>query len=269
MAKRQLTEEQKEVLRERLAKARAAKSQNKNPKKEKVSTSSTKTAPVLEPREDTISTEDYLDLVKEVQELKKMLWNGQQRPDESVKLQGGKLIGTVTKYDLSAAVYPNPISRLTKEPKLARYAFEENYDLNFDVGVSEYPTIDGIRVKEPKFTLELAGRIYNEETGELTAGRYIICRLIMHEDPEAALVIAREQDLEVDEANEEDFLNEMRYIRMRDWLIQCFMPSLPKPNNRKKEMVVGGKIVEFYEITAEEADNVKIPFDKLNRTKML
>lgn len=221
---------------------------------------------------ETIATDDVSELRREVAELKAALWAGRSASeDERVRLQGGKLVGTVTKYDLTPSNYPDPVERLAKEPKLARYAFNENYKLRFDVSVSEYTTIDNIRTREPKFTLELLGLMWDEETGEPVIGDegglqvYVISRLIMHEDPEAALVIAREQDLEVDEANEEDFLNEMRYIRMRDWLITCFIPAPVKNKSRKTEMVVGGKVVEIYEITADENTTVKLPFDKLSR----
>lgn len=253
MAKRIRTPEQIEADKARMAAMRAKRGQNQNPK----------TQPVIE-RTETISVEDYKDLLKEIQELKSMQWRGEPQ-NERVALQGGKLIGTVEKYNLTPNHYPSPIERLAKEPRLTRFAFDANYDLKFDVGVSEYPTIDGIRTKEPKFTLELIGRVFDEETGDLTNGRYIICRLIMHEDPEAALVIAREQDLEVDEENEEAFLNEMRYIRMRDWLIKCFYPEVSKQDNRKKEMVVGGKIVEFFEVTAEESEPIKPRFGELKQ----
>lgn len=258
------------------AKARAAANrQNKNSETKQEIAIETDGAPTPRPQiqSDTVSPQDLGEILRELAELRKMVWsnNGQQQQpqNQGVSLRDGRLIGTVEKYDLNAAVYPDPIDRLINEPRLARFAFDINYDLNFDVGISEYTTIDGIRTKEPKFTLELVGKVIDEETGEVTGGRYIISRLIMHEDPEAALVIAREQKLEVDEANEEAFLNEMRYIRMRDWLVKCFYPERSKPNNRKNEMVIGGKIVEYYEITAEEAEETVIPFDKLSKQRML
>lgn len=266
MAKRKAwTEAQKQAARDRYAR------QHQNPKEtdeKEVEQAPTPASQQMTPQEDTITSEDYADLLREIRELKKKVWQNETRP-ESIQLKGGKLIGTVTKYDLDAAVYPDPVSRLAKEPKLARYAFVENYDLKFNVSISEYETIDGIRTKEPKFTLELIGKIFDEETGELTKGRYIICRLIMHEDPGAALVIARDNDLEVDEADEEAFLNEMRYIRMRDWLTKCFVPEIPKKDNRKKEMVIGGKIVEYFEVDDYAENTPEKPFGSLSKQRML
>lgn len=252
MARKQWTDEERKAFGDKMKAAKAAKTTKNN---------------IPEETKEVINHDEIAELRQQIEELKRS-WQPPTPQDERVRLTGGKIIGTVEKYDLTPSTYPSPIDRLTNENKLRRFAFAENYDLNFEVGVSEYTTIDNIRTREPKFTLELIGRIYDDETGDLTKGRYIISRLIMHEDPEAALVIAREQDLEVDEENEEAFLNEMRYIRMRDWLITCFVPAPRKNNNRKKEMVVGGKIVEYFEITADEEDNVKIPFDKIAGRKL-
>lgn len=218
------------------------------------------------PREDTISHDEYDELLRQIAELKKDHWSASQ--DNRVSLQGGRLIGTVEKYDLTPNHYPDETTRLSKESFLERVAFDANYELKFGVSVSEYTTLDGIRTKEPKFTLELIGKIFDEETHELTTGRYIIRRLIMHEDPEAALVIAREQNLDVDEDNEEAFLNEMRYIRMRDWLLECYYPTAPKNNNRKREMVVEGKIVEYFEVTTEDTETARVPFGELVKHKL-
>jgi hypothetical protein len=226
-----------------------------------------------EPQEDTISHDDYLDLVRQINELKAAQWNGPPQ-DDRVRLQGGKLIGTVEKYNLTPEHYPDPTERLRKEPRLARFAFDENYILEFSVGITEYTTIDQVRTKEPKFTLVLAAYMYDDETGEQThnddgtPAAYVVRRLIMHEDPEAALVIAREQNLEVDEANETAFLNEMRYIRMRDFLLECYYPTKPKDINRKREIVVGGKIVETFQVTAEGNEAVKINYDIIKNKKL-
>jgi hypothetical protein len=221
----------------------------------------------------TISQEDYIDLLKQIQELKEINWRKQDE-DTRVQLRGGKLTGTVAKYDLTADHYPDPTKRLAKEPRLARFAFDENYILQFDVGITEYTTIDNIRTKEPKFTLVLAAYMYDDETGlqdfeeDGSPKAYVVRRLIMHEDPEAALVIAREQNLEVDEEDEIAFLNEMRYIRMRDFLLECFFPTKPKNTSRKKEIVVGGKIVETFQITTEGEEKVKIDYDIIKNHKL-
>lgn len=264
MAKKTWTDEERKAFGLKMKMAREAKSQNQNEKTNKQDPIKVD-QPEIE-RKDTISMDDYLDLKREIEELKRSSWQPQP---QGVGLKNGRLVGTVEKYNLTKDYYPDETLRLAKESRLARFAFDENYELRFDVSTTEYQTIDGIRTKEPKFTLELIGKVFDDDTGELTSGRYIICRLIMHEDPEAALVIAREQHLDVDEDNEESFLNEMRYIRQRDWLVKCFYPEVSKKDNRKKEMVIGGKIVEYFEVDALEEEHVRLPFNKLDLTKKL
>lgn len=196
-------------------------------------------------------------------ELVKALKEG--RDGTGTAIADGKLTGTFEKYVISADRYPSPVDRLNEEPKLARFAFPLNYELNYEVGVSEYTTIDNIRTREPKFMLELIRIIMDEETGEPTNGRYIICRFLMHEDPEAAMVIAREQGLDVEEDTEEAFLNEMRFIRMRDWVLECFYPAPVKQVSNKKDMVIGGRLVTYFEVNAEES--TAIDFTKLPKIK--
>lgn len=303
MAKRIRTPEQVEADIARMAAMRAKRGQNKNPQKQnekevkqiineapKLALGITEgfapgmTIPLKE-EADTISHDDYIDLLKQIQELKELHWKDQlensreanreaNRETGRVQLQGGRLIGTVDKYDLTPNIYPSPVERLTREPRLARFAFEQNYVLDFSVAISEYTTIDNIRTREPKFTLVLAAYMYDDETGEQVFNEdgspqaYVVRRLIMHEDPEAALVIARDNDLEVDEEDEVAFLNEMRYIRMRDFLLECYYPTKPKDNRMKKEIVVGGKIVETFQVTSEGDRKPKINFDLIKDRKL-
>lgn len=224
-------------------------------------------APTDAPKE-TISMAEYLDLQRQILEMKQMLLSGVQFPatPNQVGVQGGKLIGSLEKYPLAPTDYPNPIERLFKEARLARFALQENYDLMWKISTVEYTTIDNVRVKEPRFTLELGRKLYDEETGEPLYDEdgnqrgYIISRFIMHEDPDAALVIARDEGIDVDETNEKAFLDEMRYLRCRDWLLECFFPT-PIKKMAKKTMVVGGTEVETYTITSTKSE--KIPFDKI------
>lgn len=273
MPRKPMSPEARKAFGEKMRLAREAK---KNQNEEKTTTveapslpEEVVTEPMLTPSGDTISQQDYIDLLKQVAELKDMVWKTSQPADTSVSIQNGRVIGSVTKYDLTAASYPNPIERLAVEPRLSRFAFPVNYQLTFEVGISEYTTAENIRTKEPKFTLVLAGRIFDDETGlpkhndDGSEAGYVVCRLIMHEDPEAALVIAREQGLEVSEVDEEAFLNEMRYIRMRDWLLECFYPAPRQINQHKKDIVIGGKIVESFQITSENSE--KIPFEQLTK----
>lgn len=201
------------------------------------------------------------ELQKQIQELQAAMFMQNLPTTQQAKLGPQGLIGTTEKYIVDPANYPNPCTRLSQEEKLQRFAFPMNYELEFKVTSSEYQTIDGRRMREPKFTLDLVRIIIDEDTGRATNGRYTVCRAIFHEDPEAAIVIAREQGLAVDEANEKAFLDEMRYLRMREWLLEAFYPPKTQEKQNKKEVVIGGKLVEYFEVNSENRES--IPFGQL------
>lgn len=177
------------------------------------------------------------------------------------QVRNGKLTGTVEKYAVDPSLYPDPSDRLREEPRLQRFGFKENFDLRWTVTTTEYTTIDNIRMREPKFILDLVRVVFDEETGIPTGGRYVEYRLISHEDPDSSLMVARANHINVDDYDERDFLNEMRYIKMRDWIMSCFYKAKPGSNTNRREMVINGKVVEYFEVNSE--DSAKIPFDNL------
>lgn len=224
-----------------------------------------------------IMEENYLKLQRHIEELEAQLKRIADSPVVPLQTsqtteqapqfgRRGNLVGTFERYVVDPAYYPDPRQRLSQESRLQRLAFPLNYELDWKVSTTSYENIDGVRMKEPKFELDLIGIIMDEETGEPTNGRYIVRRSIFHEDPDAAIVMAREKGLEVDESNQRQFLDEMRYLRMRDWLFDIFWP--PKPTGQKKnkkDMVIGGKMVEYYEVSSENPET--IPFGDL-KTKV-
>lgn len=272
MAKRKAwTEAQKQAARDRYA-ARQNKNPNQNEKE-------VQPAPVVmsEPaHKETIQSEvDIVDLQRQIDELKSNQFldiikalRGETETNGNASVAGGRLTGTFEKYAMAADLYPSPVERLKVEPKLQRFAFPINYDLIYEIGSSEYETIDGIRTREPKFMLTLVHIMMDEDTGLPTNGRYEICRFVMHEDPSAALVIARDNNLEVEAEDETTFLNEMRYIRMRDWVLECFYPSPVKKEHNKREVVVSGKLVTYYEVNNEEGKGLsKNDWDNVPKIK--
>lgn len=140
----------------------------------------------------------------------------------------------------------------------------ENFELTYKWEVVRYQTIDKIWMQEPKITIDLNRKIYDEETGELTPGRYKEFRIVIHEDPDTAVLVARRNGLDVpdDPESEKQFLNEMRYLQVRDWLLECFMPKKPTNQNNRREMVINGKLVEYFETNSE--NTAKLPFDQLS-----
>lgn len=220
----------------------------------------------VQPAQKTVSMDDYNVLKQQIEELKGLFTQHPQAPSYSVPQapqisHTGKLLGRVDKFIVDPANYPDPCGRLSKEPRLQRFAFPINYELDFKVTSTQYQNQEGVNMREPKFTLELHKIVMDEDTGLATDGRYVVCRAIFHEDPEAALVIARDNGLEVDQSNEKTFLDEMRYLRMRDWLLEAFYPKAAQPIRQRKEVVVGNKLVEFFTVNSESSQS---PFKDIN-----
>ena len=219
------------------------------------------------PVQETIQSDDDLDaLKKQIEELKQMVyWQAQANNPQKVNThvnQQGSLVGTTEKFTVDPTYYADPIERLKEEPKLTRFAFKENYEVKYEVGVSEYQTKDGVNMREPKFMMELHGIVFDEDTGEPTNQRYIISRLIAHEDPQTAIVIARQNGIQVDESNERQFLDDMRYLRFRDWLLEAFYPAKADAGSLRDERAVNGVIREFFTVSTDngaEAPKLKFP----------
>lgn len=185
-------------------------------------------------------------------------------PTTGPQVKNGQLTGTLDRYSVKKSDYTDFTARLAAEPALRRFGFKENYELTYKFEVVRYQTIDKFWMQEPKMTVDLNRVIYDEETGMMTDGRYKEYRIVIHEDPDTALAVARMNGLVVPDSPEEekDFLNEMRYLQVRDWLIECFMPKRPTSHNNRKEMVVNGKLVEYFETNSEGTS--KLQFDQLN-----
>lgn len=276
MPKKNMTPEERKAFGEKMKAARAAKAQSlqNTPTDQTIRDElgeSLQNAFELppEPVDPGIPGEvDVAELQRQIKELQAAMFMQnlplQQRQGTQAGPRG--LIGTTEKYIIDPDNYPNPCGRISQEPKLERFAFSMNFELNFKIETTEYTTIDGIRTKEPKFTIELIRIHIDEDTGLATVGRHTVCRGIFFEDPDAAIVVARENGLEVDESNEKAFLDEMRYIRFRDWVLEAFYP--PKPSQEKankKEMVIDGKLVDYFEVNSEQSET--IPFGQL-KTKL-
>jgi len=271
MAKKEKTEAEKKAWGEKMRLAREAK------KNENTTTTTETTRPeestqsqATTPQEDTTDhiaeeqgTNEILKQLKELQEsnaLLKAAFLGQQSSGGVNVGQRGNLVGEVEKYLTDPANYPDPTIRLRKEPRLQPLAFDYNYELDYEVGTSSYENIQGVRMREPKFHITL-NRIVLDDQGQQTQKRYIARKLIFHEDPQAAIVIARDNGLEVDKSDEKKFLDEMRYLRVRDWLFDIFWQKPATPQDQIREEVIGGTMVQVFTKSSVEASN--IDFDKI------
>ena len=188
----------------------------------------------------------------------------EQAPNGIQMDRSGDLIGEFEKYTVDPANYPDPTERLSKEARLAPLAFEYNYELEYETGVSSYQTKSGKNIREPKFYVTL-NRVVLDDQGNQTPKRYIARKMIFHEDPQAALVIARDNGIEIDKSDERLFLNEMRYLRVRDWLLDIFYPKPADEIGKIREEVIGGTVVQVF--TKASVDPSDIPFNDL-KTKI-
>ena len=260
MPRKAWTEEERKAFGEKMKAARA--------KKETPQTNTQKEQVVEEPQiTNNIQNVDVGELQKQIEELKAaMRFMVPTAPPVASQVQVGVggLVGTHNKYAIDPLNYPDPRERLYDEKLLTRFAFKENYELTWQITNTSYTTIDNIRMREPKFTIELLKVQIDENTGERLNGRYLISTAVFHEDPDAAVAIAKEKGLHIDENNQKEFLDEMRYMRIRDWLLDCFIDPKPvQAKQNKRDVMLGNKVVPFFEINSvEKADN--LPFNQLN-----
>lgn len=262
MPKKTYTAEERKAIGERLAAGKAAK--NSTVVEEK---SVTPQEPQPAPAE--IATEESPSvLAQQVLELKAqmelLIKMNQGNTAPGAVISGGRIIGTVEKYLVDPAHYQDPRDRLREEPKLQRFAFKTNYELIYQVQTTSYETKDGVNTKEPRFNLELHRIVFNDDGP--TDKRVILRRLTFHEDPQAAIIVARENDLDPDNypGGEDKFLDDMRYLRIRSWLLEAFYP--PKNDQSRqniREEVIGGKMFQTFEVSSR--DSATIPFDQLDK----
>lgn len=234
------------------------------------------TPPTVNPVPEVQGEQSIDDLKRMVEEMKTQnqvimmaLANKGASSNSGVSLgDGGRVLGVIEKYVIDPDLYPDPCERLSNEPRLQPMAFKLNYELYYKFSTSSYETKAGVNMTEPKFQVSLV-RVVLDDEGMPTDKRYVIKNMIFHEDPQAAIVIAREKGISLDDYKDMDntddnqklFLNEMRYLRIRDWLFDTFWP---KPASRLagvKEEVIGGRIVPVFYKSSEEA--AEVDFDKI------
>jgi hypothetical protein len=228
---------------------------------------------VDKPDTDLASLQRQVDEVMETNALLKalLLRGNDNQPGHSVNVgRGNQLIGEVDKYLVDPENYPDPTKRLSQENRLQSIAFNHNYELEYDFKIRSYETKTGVNMREPEFLVTLL-RVVLDDQGErvqivgkdgISRDKFFIARRMMfHEDPQAALVIARENNIAIDSDNEKTFLDEMRYLRVRDWLFDFFWPRGSESKEGIREEAVGGTIVQVY--TKSSVEPSSVDFDKI------
>lgn len=234
--------------------------------------------PQIMEEESTNVLKAQIELLKANQELMMMLLKGNQGGQQSSASNfnisnAGKLQGEIEKYSIDTDRYPDPTIRLRTEPRLQPLAFDYNYELDYKVSIASYETKTGVNYKEPQFLVTL-NRIVLDAEGNQTLKRYIVRRMIFHEDPQAAIVIAREngidlkdyEDMDNTDTNQRLFLDEMRYLRVKDWLFGIFWQKPVQKASRIQEEVIGGQIVQVFMKNSENSS--EIDFSKIGDSKL-
>lgn len=233
--KKEWTAEERKAFAEKMQAARAKKSQTNE--------QNTNTEPTV-----TIPKDKFDELMARLDRIEA---KKQQtyRPAEPSINQSGQVIGIKEKYPTNKALYLHldPRKRLFSEPEFARFAPEQNYSLYWDVKISTYDTAQGVKMSEPRFELEVRRKQLDEQGNIL--GEYVLGKHVSHEDYDAAVELALTLGMDVDPSMGVEFLDEMRYQNWKMFVKELFFPpkSIAQSNNGKKEMVVGGRVVTFYE----------------------
>lgn len=165
--------------------------------------------------------------------------------------------GIIFRYEVDKGYYPDPTQRLLDEPRLQRFAMRQNYIFKWSVDGVEYKK-DNITYAEPRFTLELFRRLYNDD-GDDTGRAALVARSIMHEDEMTTRITASRMNLLDTFSNDDEgfreLMNEVRYWRIQQWLFGIFTP--PKIQTHRKRPtteVIAGKVVEVFD-TEELTDH--------------
>ena len=212
---------------------------------------------------ETKSNLEVEDLRKQIEELKNLITNSPKDPTPPVlqnqQVTSRGIVGVTEKYVMDPDYYPNPVERLEKEPRLQPFAFSENFEIAYECApIRPYETKDGRLVTEPQFTLRLIRKVRDDDTNELTNERYVLRKGVFFEDPQTAIVIAKDHGVDFNTIPEREFLDEMRYIRFRDWLYDGFFPpKSDQQHTNKHEVVIDNRLVEVYETSSSEAKNIK------------
>lgn len=253
-------------------KAANAKAQNKNPETNTTPPTTPPTQPTPVERASTeLGVEQLTKMVLELQEQLKntSALNEAFRQGQSTQpTQSQTKVRTLFSEDLS--VYENPVPRLLEEPRLQRIAFQHNYDIEYKVTMTKaIDKKDGTMERQPQFNVELHG-IISDDNGEPTGKRFIAKKMVFFEDPETAIDIAERQGLSMDSfPSEQDFLNKMRYIRIRDWLFGFFWKEPTDADKSDfRDEVIGGQVVRTFQKSTEADKSVKLDYDGLQGSKL-
>lgn len=194
-------------------------------------------------------------LMNEIDELKKAQ-KVQPSPEAALETIGqmqqptvGKngLQGQIFKWSVDASYYPSPIERLYDEPTLRRFNLRDNYFFDWEVSGVEYEK-HNISYAEPRFTIRIFRRIFDDDGVTPNGQMALINKHIQHEDELVARIAADKLGLREQFPDFRELMDEVRFLRIRQWLLYLFAPpSVNQYQRRARQMVIDGKVVEMFD----------------------
>lgn len=216
------------------------------------------TAPTVQGLTSEQKDQLLLRLMLEMDELKKTK-NPDMTPEAALQytaqMQNQPIVGRngiqgkMFKYPIEASYYPNPIERLYALPELSRFNLKENYFFDWEVTGAEYEKY-GVTYAEPRFTIRLFRRLYDDE-GQPNGQFALINRHIQHEDEIVARAAADKLQLTDTFESFEEMMTEMRFMRIRQWVLDLFKPpKVETHKNKPTTQNIDGKVVEVFDTEA-------------------
>jgi hypothetical protein len=249
MAKKPMTEEQKQVLRERLALARAARKPKQTLSTEPVSVN---IRPDIKPATPTSQDALLETLIKMVDQMQ----NTRPNPSETnnISLNGnGQIQGVINKYPIDKAFYTDPVEELLAyaDKAMPSMAVRTLYDIVWEFTDRPYQSAQNIWYNEPWHVIHLYKRMFDDQGEPVTTldelgnkDEVVIDWRTGYffEDDVLVQQYANQHGLVNYDATE--IANELRITRMKRWLRDVFFPPKPTSNFNAKQIVVNGQVVE-------------------------
>ena len=207
--------------------------------------------------EDLVQNDDLEILKRRIEELesRNFFQAAQQAPQQFTARQ------TITKHSFNPNDYPDPTERLMDEPLLDRFGFKHNYVVKWKVERINYEE-DGQKYAAPRFVLELWGKVYDEKSNELKKtpdGKeqlYMVRKMMFFEDHDSFVFIANQYGVDIPEMLTQAFMDEMRFMSARDWLLERFFPKPLDGPAYSKEEVIGNRLVPIIEVSSKDEQNL-------------
>lgn len=212
----------------------------------------------LGPKQEEASV-DVLSLIgalrQEIEELRQLNPQAQnatsdQKLDELIRMQGGASVGSqgvqgvVQKYPVEASHYPDPRDRLYDLPELKRYAMRDNYIITYEVQGVTYEK-QNVTFTEPRHVIHLYRRLYDDD-GTDSGKVALVNRHYMGEDELVTKIASQKLGLDINKWQEA--VDEVRFLRIKQWLLDLFRPVNIQTKTRQKTVqVIDGKAVEVYD----------------------